>query len=71
MEQPQVAPKRGRRNKWLAIACAIAVVVVLVVVIVPCAVILPKRNRGALRSNVLVPLYIYPVPGAWDPLYDA
>jgi hypothetical protein len=23
------------------------------------------------RSGLLVPLYIYPVPGAWDPLYQA
>jgi hypothetical protein len=23
------------------------------------------------RSGMLIPLYIYPTKGAWDPLYDA
>lgn len=25
----------------------------------------------ALRTNILIPLYVYPVPGAWDRLYEA
>jgi hypothetical protein len=30
-----------------------------------------RKSRPPPRSNVLVPLYIYPDPGVWDPLYTA
>jgi hypothetical protein len=30
-----------------------------------------KLQAMAPRTGMLIPLYIYPVPGAWDPLYAA
>ncbi|PMD37236.1 cell surface spherulin 4-like protein [Hyaloscypha variabilis F] len=30
-----------------------------------------RKSRPPPRSSVLVPLYIYPDPGVWDPLYTA
>lgn len=45
---------------------------VLIVVIVPPAVILSGRHKSkGLASSVILPLYIYPLGDAWEPLYDA
>ena len=73
MEAPRSAlhrQKRRSRLTWMIIA--IVVLVVLIVVIVPTAVILGgKHHSNGLSSSVMVPLYIYPLAGAWDPLYNA
>jgi len=46
--------------------------VILAVVITPPAVMLGgKHGRSLLRSTILIPLYVYPAPGAWEPLYTA
>jgi len=58
---------KSGRIRWLLVA-----LVVLLAIIIPLAVILPRQKASAgLRSTILVPLYIYPGPGAWDALYDA
>jgi hypothetical protein len=31
----------------------------------------PRKKIGLPSSNILVPLYVYPAPGAWDPLFTA
>lgn len=63
-----------RQRKWTRlwwIFGILAVVAILVVIIVPLAVILPRRHHSqGLISTVLVPLYIYPVSDAWEPLYE-
>lgn len=30
-----------------------------------------KKKSDPPRSDVLVPLYVYPAPGAWEPLFTA
>jgi hypothetical protein len=33
-----------------------------------------KRSAGASKTqkpSIILPLYIYPDPGGWDPLFDA
>jgi hypothetical protein len=45
--------------------------VVVIVLVVPLAVMFGRKRAPPPPSNVLVPLYIYPDPGAWDPLYTA
>ncbi|RDL38735.1 uncharacterized protein BP5553_03075 [Venustampulla echinocandica] len=44
--------------------------VAIIVIVVPVAVMF-GRKKHIQKSSVLVPLYVYPDPGAWDPLYDA
>jgi flagellar basal body-associated protein FliL len=74
MEAPRHAKhretRRSRRNWWIL---AIVALVVLIVVIVPTAVVLTdkKHQSNGLRSSVLLPLYVYPLAGAWQPLYNA
>jgi hypothetical protein len=43
----------------------------LIVIVVPLAVMFGKKKSSPPQSTVLVPLYVYPNPGAWDPLFTA
>jgi hypothetical protein len=52
----------------LMITMALALVVLIVV---PCGAILPQQYVVPLPVNVIVPFYMYPLPGAWDRLYHA
>ncbi|KAF8859950.1 hypothetical protein BDZ45DRAFT_672879 [Acephala macrosclerotiorum] len=67
----RVLPRNPKRWRFLAIIF-IAVAAALVALIVPLAVILPRpKYPKSFKSNVLVPLYIYPENGSsWDPLFD-
>lgn len=47
------------------------VVVVVVVLVMTLAVMFGRKKASPPRSTVLVPLYVYPDPGAWDPLFTA
>lgn len=58
---------KSRRNR--IILAVFAVVAILAVVIPPAVVVtLRKQNSMGPKSKVLVPLYVYPAPGAWEPL---
>jgi flagellar basal body-associated protein FliL len=60
--------KRSRRSLFII---AIIVIVVILAIVIPLAVVLPRKNRShGETSTVIVPLYIYPDVGAWDPLYE-
>ena len=51
---------------WIILGFAI------VVIVVPIIVMFSKKKKGPPpKSNVLLPLYVYPAPGAWDPLFTA
>ncbi|KAE8441933.1 hypothetical protein EG329_004141 [Mollisiaceae sp. DMI_Dod_QoI] len=39
--------------------------------VIPLAIMLGKKRHNRGQSTVLVPLYIYPSPGAWNPLFSA
>lgn len=64
--------RRSKRTKWLLIG-AIITVIVIIAIAVPAGVLL---NRGGnkeegLSSNAIIPLYIYPLAGAWDDMFKA
>ena len=62
--------RRPTRRGWLLIAAALTILILIVVI--PLAVVLPRRARDmGPKSSVIVPLYVYPSPGAWDPLHQA
>jgi hypothetical protein len=72
MEAPNriLRRKTKRSRRCVSIVCVVAAVVILAIVI-PVAVVFSRRKHShGLASTVLVPLYIYPDPGAWDPLYE-
>ncbi|KAL2074258.1 hypothetical protein VTL71DRAFT_8036 [Oculimacula yallundae] len=69
-------PRRNCKTKFCGVPVWILSLVLLVVItaiVVPIAVMFgrKKNNGGAPKSTVLVPLYVYPNPGAWDPLFEA
>jgi hypothetical protein len=45
--------------------------VAVIVIVVPIAVMFGRKKPSTPRGTVLVPLYVYPSPGAWDPLFTA
>lgn len=73
MEAPdKVLRRSSRRSKWCITISSIVIAAVLLAIIVPVAVIFSqKRQPRDFVTTVLVPLYIYPDPGAWEPLFDA
>jgi hypothetical protein len=49
----------------------VALAVILAIAIPPAVVVtLRKRNAMGPKSAVFIPLYVYPAPGAWEPLED-
>ena len=73
MEAPdRILRRSSRRSKWCITAVVVVVLVVVAAVVAGVAVALSnkKESRGLL-TTILVPLYIYPDPGAWDPLLKA
>ncbi|KAH8802482.1 Spherulation-specific family 4-domain-containing protein [Xylogone sp. PMI_703] len=49
----------------------IVLLIIVIAIVVPLAVMFGKKDKMQPHSDVLVPLYVYPSPGAWDPLYTA
>ncbi|CZR56592.1 related to cell surface spherulin 4-like protein [Phialocephala subalpina] len=45
--------------------------IAILALILPVAIMFGKKKRQVGPPTVLVPLYIYPDPGAWDPLFSA
>jgi hypothetical protein len=46
--------------------------IILLAIVVPLTVMFSKKKKSAPpKSTVLVPLYVYPAPGAWEPLFTA
>ncbi|TVY15145.1 Spherulin-4 [Lachnellula arida] len=43
----------------------------VIVIVVPIAVMFGRKKPSTPKGTVLVPLYVYPSPGAWDPLLTA
>jgi hypothetical protein len=63
--------KNPKRIKYISII-SVVIFLAILALIISLAVILPKRTKlpKGLASTVLVPLYIYPLDGAWEPLYE-
>jgi len=72
-----MSPRRSRancRSKVLGIPqflLWILLAVAVVAIVVPLAVMFGKKKGSPPHATVLVPLYVYPSPGAWDPLFTA
>ncbi|RFU27107.1 hypothetical protein B7463_g9239, partial [Scytalidium lignicola] len=49
----------------------IVLLLIVIAIVVPLAVMFGKKDKSPPHSDVLIPLYVYPSPGAWDPLYKA
>ncbi|KAL3477505.1 hypothetical protein BJX99DRAFT_226011 [Aspergillus californicus] len=59
---------RSRRSRVAALALAF---VATLAIILPPAILVPLRRDNSdmgPKAKVFVPLYVYPSPGAWDPL---
>jgi hypothetical protein len=55
-----------------ALALSVTITLSLLIAIgLPLAGVLPPKYVQALPVSILVPLYTYPNPGAWDWLYDS
>jgi hypothetical protein len=47
-------------------------VIVTLAIVIPTAVMFGKKKKASPpKATLLVPLYVYPAPGAWDPLFTA
>ena len=63
--------KKVNRIRLLILAL-LGIVIIAIAVAVPVAILHSHKTPiTGITSNVLVPLYIYPAPGAWDPLFSA
>lgn len=73
MEAPdRVLRRSSRRSRCcITVAVSMAVVAVLVIVIAVAVVFTQRRHPRDLATTILVPLYMYPNPGVWDPLFEA
>ncbi|KAL4937057.1 Spherulation-specific family 4 [Aspergillus oleicola] len=61
---------RSRRSRLIA---AILVFVAILAAVLPPAIVVSLRNKDnnmGPKAKVFVPLYVYPSPGAWDPLVN-
>jgi hypothetical protein len=57
------------KRKYLL--CALLAVTIIAIV-VPVGVMFGKKKKASPpKSTILVPLYVYPAPGAWDPMLTA
>lgn len=73
MESPQQLLGRAqlRRKRCTVGGALLALVVLVLTIVVPCVVLLRDRVAPVQPVSVLLPLYIYPTDGAWDPLFTA
>lgn len=73
MEAPdRILRRSSRRSKWCITIVVAVVLTIVVAIVVGVAVSLSeKKERRNLAATILLPLYIYPDPEAWDPLFDA
>lgn len=77
------SPKSQKRQRTASQKCclysiiALVLLVVVLAIAIPVAVLLPKKTDvveytgPGVSTSIIVPLYVYPGNGAWDPLYKA
>jgi len=67
----QLCASRSKLCKWLLIAALLTII--LLAVAIPVGILVAQRKSlpKGIRATILVPLYIYPVAGAWDSLFNA
>ncbi|KAL2814964.1 Spherulation-specific family 4 [Aspergillus granulosus] len=60
------------RSRCSRVTASVLAFVAILAVILPSAILLTLRkdNNMGPKAKVFVPLYVYPAPGAWDPLLN-
>lgn len=83
VEVMEASSKMRNRQRTASQKCclysiiALVLILIILVIAIPVAVLLPKKNHvveytgPGVSTSVIVPLYIYPGDGSWDPLYEA
>ncbi|KAL5339249.1 Spherulation-specific family 4 [Aspergillus crustosus] len=61
---------RSRRSR--VVAAALVFVAILTAVLPPAIIVTLRKDNNNMgpKAKVFVPLYVYPAPGAWDPLLN-
>ncbi|KAL2860797.1 spherulation-specific family 4 protein [Aspergillus lucknowensis] len=67
-----VRDRRCLRSRRSRIAVATLAFVAILAIVLPTSIILTLRKDNGMgpKAKVFVPLYVYPAPGAWDPLVN-
>ncbi|KAL2829740.1 Spherulation-specific family 4 [Aspergillus cavernicola] len=68
-----VSDRRCLRSQRSRVAVAVLVFVATLAIILPPAILVSLRKDNysmGPKAKVFVPLYVYPTPGAWDPLLN-
>ncbi|KAB8237078.1 Spherulation-specific family 4 [Aspergillus alliaceus] len=65
-----VSGRRCLQSRRSRIALGVFVFIAILAVVIPPAVVITLRKKNSMgpKANIFVPLYVYPAPGAWDPL---
>jgi hypothetical protein len=73
MEAPDRILRRSSRRSTCRITIAVAAVAAIVVAVAVAVAVTftEKKQPRDPATTILVPLYIYPDPGSWDPLFEA
>lgn len=74
LETYKIHPSKRPRKNDDDRAFALSVTLTLIILIslgLPLAALLPPKYVTKLPINIILPLYILPVTGSWDPLYEA
>jgi hypothetical protein len=67
VDQSSKVSRRRKQLLWTLLAA-----ITVLAIVIPLAVMFGKKKKTPpQKSSVLVPLYVYPAPGAWEPLFTA
>ncbi|KAB8077568.1 Spherulation-specific family 4 [Aspergillus leporis] len=67
-----VSGRRCLQTRRSRIILGVFVFIAILAVVIPPAVVVTLRKKNSMgpKANIFVPLYVYPAPGAWDPLEE-
>ncbi|KAL4992058.1 Spherulation-specific family 4 [Aspergillus falconensis] len=70
--EKHVRERRCLRSRRSRLIVAALVFVAILAIVFPTSIIVTRRkdNNMGPKAKVFVPLYVYPAPGAWDPLVN-
>ncbi|KAL5042650.1 hypothetical protein BDW71DRAFT_200410 [Aspergillus fruticulosus] len=70
--EKHVRERRCLRSRRSRLIVAALVFVAILAIVLPTSIIVTRRkdNNMGPKAKVFVPLYVYPAPGAWDPLVN-
>ncbi|KAL5001215.1 Spherulation-specific family 4 [Aspergillus recurvatus] len=70
--EKHVRERRCLRSRRSRLIVAALIFVAILAIVLPTSIIVTRRkdNNMGPKAKVFVPLYVYPAPGAWDPLVN-